>query len=209
MKPAPKSRLPKEFKQLAGGLSYTSPAPWEWREDGTLLTLAPRRFAHPIQWVTTLVLLPAFSAAIWFLLRGRATIPDAALAAILIALPLFVGTAFVLLHLLQARRGPWLTYDSATDELHLVRLGVSLAGSDVHLVQVVSGVLGQGGSNPRRVSEVHVIVVREAAAAGGASDERTTEHEPTWSRHPLVGTLDSATAREVATRLKRALGKLG
>ena len=191
----PEPRLPDQLKRISGELSYSSPVPWIWREEGERLTLAPRRWPHPTVLVAVLLGVPGFCAAVWLGLRGRANVSDALLATFTILIPIATIAAAALVHHLQTRGGPWLVHAAGT--LALPRAGVTLCDDEVHLVQVVSGVHGQGGSNPIRVSEVHVITVAE----------RNGE-EPVWRRHGLVGTLDSESAREVARRVKRAIGKL-
>lgn len=194
-----RSRLPEDLRKIAGGLSYSSPPDWVWSEDGPRLVLAPRRWPHPaaLFWVVGGV--PAFCAAIYLALRGRAQVSEGLLLATCIVIPVLTILALAVVHELLRRRGPYLVHDADAGTLELCRHGVVLADDEVHLVQTISGVLGQGGSSPSRVAEVNVITVDEPEGGEG---------EPVWRRYGLVGTHDPRLAREAATVLKRRLGKL-
>ena len=195
----PRSRLPEGFDALLGGRDYVTPAPWEWHEEGERVVLRPRPGLHPIQWVTGLVLVPAFCCGFyWFLADTQDGGGLVFLTVMCVLIPVFVMAGFLGFHWLQQKRGPWIDFDRGSQTLRLPRVRVELPADEVHLVQVVSGVLNQGGSNPTRVTEVNVIVLRDPE-----DPERSTA-----KRYPVVGTHDGPTSREVARRLKELLGKI-
>lgn len=180
-----------------GGRNYVSPVPWIWSDDGRHLALVARRRPLISHLVLCLVLLPGLSYGAYSLLAGRSDVnaSPGALKAIFIAMPVIVTLIFVLYYWIQWRAGPWLVYDRETRELQLSRAKVTLHADRIHSVQVASGVLNQGGSNPTRVSEVNIIVLGEGA----------TPESPSAERFPVVGTLDVQSSRDVAERLQRAL----
>lgn len=197
--PSPRPRLPEGFDKLLGDRSYVTPVPWEWHDGAELVLLRPRRRLHPMQWITGLLLVPGFSFAIhWFVADSQNALPPVALTVICILIPILVMAGFLGLHWWQQKRGPWIEFDCASRTLRLPRVPIELSADEVHLVQVISGILSPGGSNPSRVHEVNAVVLGGEGEAGRRSA----------TRYPVVGTLDGAASRDVARRLKELLGKI-
>jgi hypothetical protein len=122
--------------------------------------------------------------------RDTAPLPPHALAALFVAVPLGVIAAFSAAYVLQWRRGPWLILDTQTNSLDLPRRGVRIERAALQRFTVVSGLIGQGGAHPERVSEVHALVL---------------EPDGSLARHGIAGTLDVEAARKLAAHLKQLL----